>query len=246
MQIFFVIDELNNLGEKIDTVRRVFGDNFKFFIDTKVYAKVCSNSFILNNLAGVYENNEVTRIDEYVKSDKFALDEIMLIYASASVTFDTLMTIKKKIAYGYDTIFVRNKRNSITNFFKKVYTKMVEYMFGETDSLAGTKVQYMSAIYVGALKNTTFANHIYSVKNEAFVDLSAGEKNVAPKFKLFNYNIYNLIAFFSFIAIYCVLIANFKLRFFVHLLFVMLIILPVALAVFLICLNIFQIRYKKK
>lgn len=247
MQIFFVIDELKNLQEKIDLVSRIFNAEIKFFVPTHNYTKINDNAFVLQHLAGVYDGGVNKKIDEYIKSEKFNLSNVLLYYSSSNVSANKLKEIESKIRYRYDAIYLEKKRNLFKNFFKKLYSKIISWMFRVEDAGCYTKVQYLSIEFMEHLKNTNFNNYILKAKNSAVIEVESEEENnsLKTKFKLKKYNIVNVIMFFIILIIYIVLSNIFKLKFYIHFMFIMLILLEIALAIMLIVNNIFSLRFKK-
>lgn len=247
MEIFFVVDELKGLDEKIDILSRVFEGDFKFFVPTKFYTKINDNKFVLEHLAGVYEQNPNKKIDEYIKGEKFLLSDIFLYYSSASLSMGTLKQIQEKIKYRYDSIYLSKKSGKVGNFFKKIYQKIISWMFRAVDTMCYTKVQYISKEFATFLKETKFNNYIFKAENSVIIEVEDKEQNnnLKNKFKLTKNNIYNLIIFCFILITYLVLANLFKLKFYLHFLFIMLILFEIAMAIMLFVNNIFAIRYKK-
>jgi len=248
MQIFFVVDELKGLDEKIDVLSRVFDANFKFFVPTKMFTKINDNKFVLENLAGLYERNVNKKIDEYIKSEKFALSDVLLFYSSANISMEILKVIESKIKYRYDSIYLAKQSGAVSNFFKKIYSKIIGWMFKVDDAMCYTKVQYLSQNFMQHLIDSYFNNHIFKVNNGTVIELENKKEeknNLNNKFKLKKYNICNLIVFFIILIIYLILANLFNLQFYVHFLFIMLILFEIAMAIMLIIHNIFSVRYQK-
>lgn len=248
MQTFFVIDSVDNLQQKIDLISNNIGDDIKFFVKTSLFTKINNNSFVINNLLGIYEKNEKEKIDEYIKSEKFNLDSIFLYYASVSVSVDTLKTIHSKMSFGYDSIFVEPKRNVFEKFTTWCYDKISQLVFRVKDACCSTKVQYLSKNFVEHLKQTSFNNHILDVPFSYKVSEQdkSNCKSLQDKIKFSKFLIYDLIALFSIIAFYIVLETFFKLRFYVYFAVVIGIIMTFVIGSMIIVNSKFNVRYKLK
>lgn len=246
MQIFFVVDEINGLEDKIDCLSRVFNADIKFFVPIALYTQINKNRFLLEHLAGVFDGSVNKKIDEYIKSEKFILSNVLLYYASANLSINVLKKIADKIGYRYDSIYVAKKTGRLKRFFERIYLKMLSLMFRSEDALCYTKVQYMSSDFMEHLKTTKFNNYILKAQNCDIIEIEDEKEknNLKIKFKFEKYNLINIIAFIITLIIFIILINFLKLKFWVYFSFIMLILLEIALSIMLIVNNIFYIRYK--
>lgn len=248
MQVFFVVDSLDNLDEKIVMIENCFNTDIRFFVKTDLYTQICTNASLLERLAGVYESNEVKKIDEYIKSNRYEADNVVLFYSSAKVTQEMIKEVIKKIKYGYDTISFTKSRNKIANFFLSLYVKIGKFIFGCEDSLCYHKFMFMSKKVVEYLIATKFNNHIVKFENSVQIELidKGVIKTMKEKTNVASYNIWNVIFLLSLIIFYVVAEVFFDLRFYMYFGFVVFIIMSILLGVMLAIHNIFEIRYKRK
>lgn len=243
MQIFFVIDSVKNLDDNIKMLSNVFDASFKFFVPTKLYTSINQNKFVLENLAGVFDGNAKVKIDEYIKSNKFELSDVLLYYSSVSMSAEKIYEVQNKIKYNYDSIYLENPKSKVKKFFEKVYNKLISWFFKAQDACASTKVQYMSRAFMSELISTKFNNHIFKATNSVAVQFEEENKTIGTKFSLQKTNLYNAIVFFMTIVLFVICIVFVKMMFWVYFLFIMLLLLEIALAIMFVANNIFYVRF---
>ncbi len=247
MQTFFVIDDTKNLNKKIDWIINNIGDDIRFFVKTNLYTHTASNQMVMNNLAGVYKDNEILKIDEYIHSDKYpSCDNVFLYYSSVELDEKLLTEIREKAVCGYDSVFVRPKRNWWSRFTDWMYQKMAKFMFNVEDSCCSPKIQYMSKEFVEHLKETTFCNHIFAVRKKAIIEVADKEQKstLNPKITFNKYYLYDILALILILAGYVVLETFLKLPFFVYFALVLSVILAVVIALMIGCFSKFNARSK--
>ncbi|MBQ8430677.1 MAG: hypothetical protein IJX26_01875 [Clostridia bacterium] len=247
MQVFFVIDNVSNLSKKLNMIQQYFGDNIKFFVNTKLYPKIFRNEFIIKNLAGIYEKNEKSKIDEYIKSENYNLCSVLLYYSSVEINENMLEDMRKNIQFDYSSISFKKKENFLTKWLKAVYKKIVKLMFGVQDNCCYTKFQYINQEFMFQLVESVFNNHILIYGKHLDIDVETKEitNSLKTKIKFRNYHLYNLVALFSFVIMLVVFIQFFELMFWVYFFLFMLIIMSIVLAFMLAVHNIFHDRYRK-
>lgn len=245
MQTFFIVDSIKDLDKKIDNIISNIGDNIKFFVKAKFYTRVAQNSFLLKNIAGVYNNKPNYKIDEYLKSDKCAeVDATLLYYASVDVGEDVLKRMREKMTYNYDSVFVNSKQNwwnKLTGWFYKKITKL---MYRVSDVNCSTKIQLISKRFMQYLQETTFCNHPFEVSKMCVINVAGKEQVSTLKSKIrFNkYNLYNLLALLIIWVAFVICEAHFDLPFFVYFAVVLSTILAIVVALMLWCFSKFNSR----
>lgn len=247
MQTFFVIDDTKNLDKKIDLIINNIGSDIHFFVKAKLYTKIANNQMITKNLAGVYKNNEIMKIDEYIKSDKYpSCESLFLCYSSVEFGDKLLATIREKASYGYDSVFVRQKRSWWGRFSSWIYMKLAKFMYNVDDACCSPKIQYMSKEFVEHLKETTFCNHIFDVKKKVVVDVADKQQKLSLDVKTtFNkYYLYDILALVLILVGYVVLETFLKLPFFVYFAVFLSVILAVIVALIVGCYSKFNARSK--
>lgn len=246
MQIFFIVEDLKNIEEKINLFQTYFDAEFKFFVDLSLYPKIASNPFIIQQLAGVYEGYPSKKINEYIKSEKYSAQDVIIYYSSMQLSAEMLKQIKDKLPYQYNTIRVKHKFNTFRRMFNWVYDKIIKFIFGLKDSLSTTKLQYMNKAFMQELVDSKFNNRIFEVERSSVIECE--DKNIVSSmksnFKLKKYNIYNFIFLASTVVAYTVCEIFLKLRFWAYILFIFFMLLSVLLSFLLISNNIFEVRYE--
>lgn len=247
MQTFFVIDDTKNLNQKINLIINNIGDDIRFFVKTNLYTQISSNQTIMKNLAGVYKDNEIMKIDEYIHSDKYpSCESVFLCYSSVEFDEKLLISIREKADCGYDSVFVRPKRNWWGKFSDWVYKKFAKFMFGVEDSCYSPKIQYMSKDFVEYLKETTFCNHIFDVRKKYVVDVidKTQKSSLNAKTTFNKYYLYDILALVFIMVGYVVLETFLKLPFFVYFAVVLSVILAIIIALMIGCFSKFNARSK--
>ena len=243
MQIFFVIDNVENLDEKLIHIKSVFSGNMNYFVATKFYTKISSNSEIINSLAGVYNSDINLKINEYIHSDRFVLDECLVIYSSAVLTDDFLLKLRNKISYGYDAIYIKDKESFFSKIKDSIYSKIIKLMFNEEDALGSVKVQYMSYACMDRLTKTCFNNRIFKEKHSTTLFYEEKNKTLKTPNRFDKKSLLCLILFFTVLTVFVLIGAYFKLRFYIILLFVLLLVLSLVVSIMFAYNNMFHSRY---
>jgi len=248
MQVFFVVDSIKEIEEKIGLIEKTFGSDIRFFVQTDLYTQICSNKEVVDKMVGVYNTNPIKKIDEYIKNYNYEIDDVLLYYSSGKITTDMLGIISKKIKYGYDSIYFTKARNKFMNFIAKIYAKVCKFVYGMTDSLCYHKLQFISKNFMGYLVKTKFNNHIMKLENSSKIELLNDEiiGSMTEKVKIKSYNIWNLIFFLTLLCGYVLCETFLDVRIYMYVGFVLFSLLSFVLGVILIVHNIFDFRYKRK
>ena len=155
MEIFFVIDSLDNIEHKISLLEG-FGDNIKFFVDAKLVPKLLTNKDIINKVVAIYNKNVNVTIDKYIKSSKYELQDTLLYYSSAELDLEIVEDIRQRLTAKPEVIYVKKRLNAWKRFKLWFYQKFIKFIFGVTDEYASVKLQYFSAEMMSALVETSF------------------------------------------------------------------------------------------
>lgn len=247
MQTFFVVDSVNGLDEKINLILNNVGDNIKFFVKAKFYTTISQKTFVINNLAGIYKENEKAKIDEYLKSDKCNnIDNTILYYSSVDIDANVLQTIREKVSYNYDSIYVDIKRNVFQKIGKWIYEKFVYFMLRVKDACASPKLQFMSKKFMEYLQSTSFSNHILQVQHNSKIDVTNknSTSTLMPKANFNKYIVYDFIVLIAILLAYVLLEAFFKLPFFAYFAVILGVIMTIVIAIIIVCFSKFNSRCK--
>lgn len=245
MQVFYIIDNVEDLDINIEKINHIFDSKINFFVDSKLYLSISTNKFVMENLSGLYQNSVNKKIDEFIKKDSFVVDDVLLFYNSVKINDNLLLEVKDKIKYGYDAICLRKKEKGFKNFLNKIYSKVVSWMFNVCDALCFTKCQYISKAFLEHLKESKFNNHILKPDNIKEFEIEDGKEiaSLKTKIKVQPYSLYNAIAFFVTIILFVLFIVFIKMMFLIYFMFLLLILLEIALAIMLVVNNIFYNRF---
>ena len=245
MEIFFVIDSLDNIEHKISLLES-FGDNIKFFVDAKFVPKILGNKYIIARVVSIYNKNVNVTIDKYIKSSRYQVQNTLLYYASAELDLNIVEDIRERLKAKPDVIYVKKKLNAWKRFKLWFYQKFTKFIFGVADEYASIKLQYFSAEMMGALMETSFKNHIFSIPEAHTITLDEKKAETyytKPKFN--KHLLYNPIAMCIILMGYVVLEKFFKLQFWMYLFVVLSIITVIACWCVMTIKNKFDTRYKK-
>ena len=245
MEIFFVIDSLENIEHKISLLEG-FGDNIKFFVDAKYVPKLLNNKYIVNRVVAIYNKNVNVTIDKYIKSSKYELQDTLLYYASAELDMVIVEDIRQRLEAKPDVIYVKKSLNPWKRFKLWFYQKLIKFIFGIEDEYASVKLQYFSSDMMALLVETSFKNHIFSVPEAHTITLDSKKAESYYTKPRFNKNIlYNPIAMCIVLMGYVVVEKFFKLQFWMYLLWIGLILTVCVSWGVMLVKDKFDTRYKK-
>lgn len=243
MQLFFVIDSVENLDDKLERAKNIFDCKPSFFIKTSLYTKVSTNLEIMQSLLGVYDKNVNAKINEYIHGSKYNLDDCLVLYASADLTNEFLLELKNKITYGYDAIFIKEKETFFSKLKDKLYTSIIKLMFNVEDKKCSVKAQYLKRTSMEKLLDARFNDRILMDGNTTTMYTPGKNKTLSEKPKFEKKTILALIVGCVIILMYVVLEVFLKLPFFVIFTFILLTFLSVIVSIMLFVNNIFKSRY---
>ena len=245
MQTFFIIDDTKDLDKKINMIINNIGDDIKFFVKANLYTQISGNATVMHKTAGVFKNNEKSKIDEYLHNEKCTLDTTLLYYSSVNIDDKLLMNMRNKAMTDYDTVFVKPKRNIFQRFCSWIYQKFTLFLYRVQDVDCSTKLQIMSKRFVEYLQQTTFCNHILDVKYKVIIEAEKNT-NLTPKTKFSKFYLYDIIAFLVILMSYVLLEVFLDLRFFVYFAIVLGVVLTIIVALMIACFYKFNTRSKYK
>lgn len=243
MQVFFIIDSIENIDEKFEKIKNIFDCKICCFVKTSFYTTISSNFEIINSLCGVYNDNANTKINEYIHSANYEADDCVVVYASADLKNEFILELKNKISYDYDVIYVKNKETFFSKVKDKMYSKFISLMFNTEDYTCSIKFQYLSKKSMKKLIAGRFNNRI--LKEERSTIMYFDEKNLSLKEKR-RYDkkmILSLIVGVSLLILFVVLEVFFKLKFYVVLAFILLAFLSIIVSIMFYINSIFKSRY---
>ena len=245
MEIFFVIDSLDNIEHKISLLEGL-GENIRFFVDAKHVSKLLTNKYIVSRVTAIYNKNVNVTIDKYIKSSKYELQDTLLYYSSAELDLEIVEDIRQRLTAKPEVIYVKKRLNAWKRFKLWFYQKFIKFIFGVTDEYASVKLQYFSAEMMSALVETSFKNHIFSMPEAHTITLDDKKSESYYTKPKFNKNIlYNPMALCVILMGYVAVEKFFNLKFWMYLLWIGLIISVCVCWGVMVVKYKFDTRYKK-
>lgn len=245
MEIFFVIDSIENIEHKISLLEGI-SDNIKFFVDAKLVPKLLNNKYIVTRVVSIYNKNVNVTIDKYIKSERYNLQNTLLYYASADIDLNIVEDIRERLKAKPDVIYVKKKLNAWKRFKLWFYQKFTKFIFGVPDEYASIKLQYFSAEVMSVLMESGFKNHIFTFPEAHTITIDEKKSQTYYTKPNFNKNLlYNPIVMCVILMAYVVVEKFFKLKFWMYLFVILSLITVIACWCVMAIKNKFDTRYKK-
>ena len=245
MEILFIVDKVEDIDKKISLLDS-FGAEIKFFVDSKLVAKLVENKYVLKRIVAIYNKNVNVTIDKYLNSQDYTPQQTLLYYSSADLTSELIDNIRENLKLNPTTIYVKKKLNWWDKIKLWFYQNIIRIIFGMNDEFASTKLQYFSEDIMIAFAETNFKNHIFSAPNSVNIELEKGtHKSYYSKAKFNKNYLYNFIALCLILICYVVFERFFKLPFWVYFLIIALLLTTIINLIIMIVKYAFDCRYKK-
>ncbi len=246
MEILFVVDSEVDLDKKIALLEQTFDAKFKFFVDSKLAIKVMSNKFVMSNLVSIYSGDINTSIEKYVKSNTYTPTNTLIYYSSANIDKPLLENMLYNIRRQPNIVYVKKKLSWWDKVKLWFYSIVLKLLFGVNDEYASLKLQYISSDLMKGVVNTKFSNRIFSVDNARRIELSSDKiKSHYYTLGLKKYHFWNACAVCLILITYVILEAFFKLKFWMYLLIVILILSVIINEIIMMAKEAFDNRFKK-
>lgn len=237
METLFIVDSLKDIDKKISIIMDNFGEDIKFFVSSKLVAKISTNKVILGGLKSIYGASVNDTITQYIKSKDYTPQDTILYYSSAELDFELAEQMREAIKFAPPTVYFKKHLNWFGGFKVWCYNKIVKSIVGMNDEFASTKFQFMNAELMGELAQTSFKNHILSLPDTEKVELSKEQSKSFYDKVGFNKNfLYCPIAICLVLMAYVILEAFVKVKFWMYLSVILI------LVAIVVCTGIFSIK----
>lgn len=246
METLFIVDSLKDIDKKISIITDNFGDNIKFFVSSKLVAKVSTNKAIMSRLKSIYSSSVNDTISQYIQTNDYVLQDAILYYSSAELTFELAEQMREAIKSAPPTVYFKKQLNWFSKFKLWCYNKISRMITGMVDEFASVKFQYINARFMKGLVRTSFKNHIFSLSNAEKVDLSKEQaKSFYDKVGFNRKLLYCPIAICLVLIVHVLLEAFVKVRFWMYI-FVILFLVAIAVSTCIFVIkDIFDKRYRR-
>lgn len=201
MKIFFVVDSIDSIGDKLDILKKTYPKaSICFFVKDKYYEMYKTDQFVQKRLISIYKKSPNEQIELYIKNG--AVEESLVLYSSAYLDEKMILDMQQRIANGSKAIFFKcEESNTFGAWLRNVYAKLTLLIFGAKDCYASTKLQYISAEVMEVLKLTKFKFRLFSsiTKDFSFVYFDNKKKKQMYDKIVWNKSIYFIVATFAII-----------------------------------------------
>lgn len=244
MKTVFVVDNIQDLNLKIETIKSNFGSDILFVCNTK-FKKIfetyghTANAIYTRNLSKVV----------HVLLSKTTTDDVIVYYSSLKLTNALIRKFLNAIGNKTKVVNVVPTYNAFEKFGNSIYNIYVKSLFKTQDSLASPKLQFLPASFVAELLESHFANRMFELNQKFVTNVYIEDKNTNENLKIKSkFNKYHLIPIIValFLTIGLILgIAFIKVKYLLVLIFVFLYILDIVLATIFGCKAKFDSRFLK-
>lgn len=170
MKVLFIIDSITEIKNKINLLTNKFGNEISYIVRADFVDLFKTYGYLPN---AIYYKNLSEIIQEYlIKTFCNGSEDIVICYASLS--FNDILLNKFISNIGNKTKFVNliPQYNSFENMCNKAYNTYVKTLFGNKDSLASPKLQFIPKNFVDSLLNSHFGNRMFDFGPELIKNFS--------------------------------------------------------------------------
>lgn len=245
MKIFFVVDSIDSIDEKLGIIKNAYPkSSFCFFVKDNYYEMYKHDKFVQNNLISVYKKSPNDQIDLYIKNT--AVEESLVIYSSAYLSGEMITQMQQRIVNGSKVVFFKyDSNNTFGGWLQNIYIKMTKLILGAKDCYASTKLQYLSFETMQILKATKFKFRLFSSisKDIGFVYFDAKNQKQMYNKTQWHKSIYFVIASFVLVlAAFVVLEIFFNLHFLIIFSFIVVLLALVFVLIVLLTKSVLDSR----
>lgn len=244
MRVVFVVDNISNIKQKIELLKKYYGNNIIFIVKAHFSKLFATFGY---NINAIYVNNLARTI--HFTLNKLQPEDTIIYYSSLNIDTSLLNNFTKKINNKQKIVNVMPKYNWLENVSNNLYNVYVKSLFHSKDSMASPKLQFLPAMFVNELLASHIGNKLFELRPEYVTNLYIEDKEICKQLKpKAKFNKFNLIPIIVALVITYLLIAClifFKSNFFVILSFVFLYILDIVIAFIFHCKLTFDNRFLK-
>ena len=179
MKIVYVVDNISNLQNKVDTLKNRFGNDILFVVKSNLLPIFQTYGYTVN---AVYGSNLSKTIHVLLrKMDE--LEDIVYLKSSLNLTNNLLNKFISSIGDKSKIVNAIPKRNAYENLGLSCYNIYVRSIFKLQDSLCSTKLQFIPKNFLYELLSTHFGNKLFQVKPEMVRNIYFEEKEINNNLK---------------------------------------------------------------
>lgn len=158
MKVVFVVDNLENLNQKIGMLETHFGNDIVFIVKANFVPIFKTFGY---PIAAIYSNN-LTKV-MHVTLMRLNLSSLVICYSSVNLSNALLDHFTMQIADGSKLVNVLPAYNAFEQMRNSVYNTYVGSLFKVHDSLISPKLQYLPELCVKELLETHMGNRMFEM-----------------------------------------------------------------------------------
>ena len=246
MKIVYVVDNISNLQNKVDTLKNRFGNDILFVVKSNLLPIFQTYGYTVN---AVYGSNLSKTIHVLLrKMDE--LEDIVYLKSSLNLTNNLLNKFISSIGDKSKIVNAIPKRNAYENLGLSCYNIYVRSIFKLQDSLCSTKLQFIPKNFLYELLSTHFGNKLFQVKPEMVRNIYFEEKeinnNLKDKYKFNKKLLIPIIAalVITLTFVLTVFLAK-KVNYFISIIFIFFYLLDIMSIIIMNCKTFFDNRFFK-
>ncbi len=232
MKVIFVVDNIANLTEKVDIVKKNFSSDIIFIVNSPFVDIVKSYGY---TVGAVYTKQIARAIHSALMTSE--LDDVVIYYSSLALSQGLITKFTAKIGDKKKVVNVVPRYNVFEQAYNGLYNVYVKGVFKNKDNLASPKLQFLPADCVKQLLDTHFANKMFEFEPKLVKAVHVEDKNTSKMLKTkhkFNFKLLiPLLAALAITLAWVVLFAFVKPNYLLILLFVVLYIIDIIIGVIL-------------
>lgn len=247
MKVLCIVDSINEIKNKINLLKTKFGDNISYIVRADFVDIFKTYGYLPN---AIYYKNLSVIVQEYLGQEfKNSTDDVVVCYASLTINDSLLNKFISHIGNKTKLVNLVPQYNTFENMCNKAYNIYVKSLFGNKDSLASTKLQFIPKDLVESFISSHFGNRLFDFGNEITTNFSVENREVNSSSKTktksaINWIIAAIIALLLTAGL-LISIAYFKVKFVSILVFVFLYLLDIVLTLIFLCKAKFDKRFLK-
>ncbi len=244
MKIIFVVDDIENFNNKLNTITTHLGNDVHFVVK----ANLVSLFKTFGQPASAVYTKNLTEVIHHLVS-RLDADDIVIYYSSLKIDINLINEFVKNIGDKNKIVNVMPKYNVWENFCNEAYNVYVRSIFKTNDSMISPKLQFLPLPFVNELLESHFGNKLFEIKPEfsrtIYVQNKDINKTLKVKTKFNKFQLLPIIVALAITALLITCLGLFKLHFVLIVAFVLLYVLDIVLALIYQCKLYFDERFLK-
>lgn len=187
MKIVYVVDSVNDLKTKIDTLKTRFGNEIFYIVKSHFQKFVKSFGLTIN---AVYSKN-LAKVMHFLLQGCKADDDIIIYYNSLELSSQLLDKFVLATQNGNRFVNLVPKYNVFERISNSAYNLYVKSMFKNKDSMATPKLQFIPKRFLSELLASHIANKLFEIDPIYVTNIYIEDKQInktakiKPKFNKF-------------------------------------------------------------